>query len=151
MFFRFASIFVVVPFITKEPEIFGIYSICLSLGIFFNYADLGFLKATKKYGAECYARGERLKEMQFLGFGSFILLILTLILTAVIFYLGFYPDILIDGLSTPKTFSVASKLLITLAIFTPFTIFRRLIEMIFLIRLEPFISKKAAVAKSGVS
>ena len=64
--FKFISMFIVIPFISKEPAIFGIYSICISLGIFLNYADLGFLKATKKYAAEFYAREERIEEMKFL-------------------------------------------------------------------------------------
>lgn len=50
--FRFLSMFIVIPFLSGEPSIYSISAICISLSIFLNYADMGFLKATKKYAAE---------------------------------------------------------------------------------------------------
>ena len=143
--------FIVIPFLSKDPSIFGIYSICISLGIFLNYADLGFLKSTKKYAAEFYARNDRTNEMKFLGFGSFILMIFTLLFTIVIFWFSYNPDSLIKELDSNRTFKIASDLLLVLAIFTPITIFKRLIEMIYEIRLENFISRKIYLIGSLVT
>ncbi|MDA8558466.1 polysaccharide biosynthesis protein [Flavobacteriaceae bacterium] len=143
--------FIVIPFISKEPAIFGIYSICISLGIFLNYADLGFLKATKKYAAEFYAREERIEEMKFLGFGTFILMLFTLLLSVVFFYFAFSPELLINGLDSEQKIKTASNLLLILAIFTPVTIFKRLIEMIYEIRLENFVTKIIALIGSLIT
>ena len=143
--------FIVIPFLSKDPSIFGIYSICISLGIFLNYADLGFLKSTKKYAAEFYARNDRTNEMKFLGFGSFILMIFTLLLTIVIFWFSYNPDLLIKELHSNRTFKIASDLLLILAIFTPGTIFKRLIEMIFEIRLENFIVRRVFLFASLIT
>ena len=143
--------FVVIPYLSKDPSVFGIYSICISLGIFLNYADLGFLKSTKKYAAEFYARNDRTNEMKFLGFGSFILMIFTLLLTVVIFWFSYNPDLLIKELDSNRTFKIASDLLLILAIFTPVTIFKRLIEMIYEIRLNNFISRKIFLIGSLVT
>jgi O-antigen/teichoic acid export membrane protein len=149
--FRFISMFIVIPFLTKDPAIYGIYAICISLGIFLNYADLGFLKATKKFAAEYYAKGDRDEEMKFLGFGIFILLIFTLIITTIFLYLAAYPNMIIDGLNTSDSISTASKLLAILAIFTPVTLLRRLVDMIFSIRLDNFISKRIILIGSIIT
>ena len=150
-FFRFLSLFIVVPFLSKDPEIFGVYSICISLGIFLNYADLGFLKASKKYAAEFFAKNDRLGEMKFLGFGSFILSLFTLIITILIMYFSYNPELLIDGLNSKIKSNISSDLLFILAIFTPLTIFKRLIEMIFEIRLENFIVRRVFLFASLIT
>ena len=109
------------------------------------------MKSTKKYAAEFYARNDRTNEMKFLGFGSFILMIFTLLFTIVIFWFSYNPDSLIKELDSNRTFKIASDLLLVLAIFTPITIFKRLIEMIYEIRLENFISRKIYLIGSLVT
>ena len=92
---RFLSMFIVTPYLTQEPSIYGIYAVCMSVTIFLSYADLGFLRAGQKYAAECYARGERAEEMKYIGFGTFVLLVFTLLCASVFFYLGYHPQSLI--------------------------------------------------------
>lgn len=139
--FRFISMFIVIPFLTKDPGVYGIYSICISLGIFLNYADLGFLKATKKYAAEYFAKGDIINEMKFLGFGVFVLLLFTIILSGSFFYLAVNPNLLIDDLNDSNIY-ISQQLIVILAVFTLLIPMKKLIDMIFKIRLESFIPKK---------
>ncbi|HEY4784551.1 MAG TPA: hypothetical protein VIH57_00815 [Bacteroidales bacterium] len=148
---RFLSMFIVTPYLTKEPSIYGIFAVCMSVTIFLNYADLGFLRAGQKYAAECFARDERTEEMKYIGFGTFILLIFTLLCTIVFFYFGFNPSALIKGLDTSEKVSTASGLLLVLAAFTPVTVLQRMVSMIFDIRLDSYINQRISLMGSVVT
>ncbi len=148
---RFLSMFIVTPYLTKEPSTFGIYAVCMSVTIFLGYADLGFLRAGQKYAAECYARGERAEEMKYIGFGSFVLLILTLLCTCIFFYLGIHPTTLIKGLDTLEKTSTASSLLYILAAFAPITVLQRMVSMIFDIRLDSYINQRISLGASIIT
>ena len=148
---RFFSMFIVTPYLTKEPSIYGIYAICISVSIFLSYADLGFLRAGQKYAAESYVRGERASEMKYIGFGSFVLLIFVFLFVLIFSYLGFNPHILINCLDTTEKISVASSLLFILASFAPVTVLQRMVSMIFDIRLESYINQRISVFASIIT
>ena len=148
---RFLSMFIVTPYLTSQPAIYGIYAVCLSVTIFLNYADLGFLRAGQKYAAECYARDDRAGEMRFIGFGAFVLLLFAFGLALLFIYMGFHPGILIKGLDTPDKVSTASKLLFLLAVFTPATVLQRVIAMIFEIRLDGYVAQRISLCASLVT
>lgn len=148
---RFLSLVIVTPYLTKDPSTYGIYAICISVTIFLNYADLGFLRAGQKYAAECCARGERIEEMKYIGFGTFVLLIFSILCASVFFYLGYHPQILIKGLDTTEKISTASQLLIILAGFTPVTVLQRMTSMIFDIRLDSYINQRLSLFASAIS
>jgi len=143
--------FIVTPFLTKEPSTYGIYAICISVTIFLNYADLGFLRAGQKYAAECYGRGERAEEMKYIGFGTFILSIFTLLCALTFLFFGLQPESLMKGLDTPEKISTASGLLLILAGFTPVTILQRMVSMIFDIRLDSFVNQRISLAASIIT
>lgn len=148
---RFLSLFIVMPYLTKDPSTYGIYAVCVSVTFFLSYADLGFLRAGQKYAAECYARDERSSEMKHIGFGAFVLLIFTIVCTSVFFYLGFHPQALIKGLDSPDKFSTASSLLLILASFAPVTVLQRMVSMIFEIRLEGYINQRMSLLASVIT
>ena len=148
---RFFSLFIVTPFLTKNPTVFGIYSVCVSVTIFLIYADLGFLRATQKYAAESYAKKNRNEEMRYIGFGGFILLIFTLICTLIFYFFAIHPELLIKSLDTQEKNKIASQLLLILAIFTPLTILQRMSSMIFDIRLDGYINQRLSLLSSLVS
>ena len=56
VFLNLLSMFIVVPRITSEPIVYGVYMVCISMAIFLSYADIGFIAAGNKYSAECFAR-----------------------------------------------------------------------------------------------
>ncbi|MFA6260130.1 MAG: polysaccharide biosynthesis protein [Bacteroidia bacterium] len=137
--------FIVVPYLTSNPTIYGIYSISISISIFLAYADLGFMSAGQKYASEAYAQGDKKGEIGIVGFTNFILLIFLLLFTLVFFVFSLYPEWLIKDLIQADHRDVASKLLLILALFTPVTLVQRLLQMIFGVRLEDYIVQRTNI------
>lgn len=138
MLLGFVSMFIVVPYLSSDQSIYGIYSVCISVTIFLSYADLGFLGAAQKYAAESFSRGDREQEVSLLGFAHFVLLCVTMVIGGVFFYLSFHPGLLIKGLEPGQQYDIARSLLLILALSTPVTVVQRLAQMIFGIRLEDY-------------
>ncbi|BFM42305.1 hypothetical protein CFS9_09460 [Flavobacterium sp. CFS9] len=140
--------FIVVPYLTSEPTIYGIYSVCISFSIFLAYADLGFMGAGQKYAAEYFAKGDEANEIKVIGFSIFILLIFLGLFSVGFFILSQQPEILVKGINTATQHKIASLLLLILAIFTPTTLLQRLLQMIFGIRMEDFIVQRTNILGS---
>lgn len=135
----FASLFIVVPFLSGNKTLYGIYSVCTSLTIFFSYADLGFLSSGAKFAAEYYIKGDRENEMKVIGFTAFIMIVVFLLLDIFIIVLGFNPRILIPELEYgSENFFVARKLLFILALGCPAMIGQRIMGILFTIRVEDY-------------
>lgn len=135
----FASLFIVIPSLSFDKEIFGIYSVCTSLTIFFSYADLGFLASGTKYAAEYYIQGKHNDEVRIIGFTAFIMVIVFLVLGLGVAILGLFPKLLIPELveGTSK-YAISRALLLTLAISCPIIIGQRILGLIFAIRVEDY-------------
>lgn len=135
----FAALFIVVPYISSNKTIYGIYSVCTSLTIFFSYADLGFLSPGVKYAAEYYIKGQHKEEIRIVGFTSFIMVSVFAILALGIIVLGFFPKLLIPELvDGSEQMNIARWLLFTLAFSCPIIIGQRLLNLIFTIRVEDY-------------
>lgn len=145
---NFLSMFIVVPYLTSEPVIYGIYTVCISISIFLAYADLGFMGAGQKYAAEYFAKGERLEEIKIIGFTNFILLVFLMLFSVGFLILSFHPEFLIKNLAPGKQETIASSLLLILALFTPVTLLQRLLQMIYGIRLEDYIIQRTNIIAS---
>lgn len=145
---NFSSMFVVIPFLTSNPIIYGIYTICISVSLFLTYADFGFISAGQKYAAEYFSIGKIQEEIKVIGFSNFILLIFLVLFSICFLFLSYYPSLLISGLSSIATTRTASSLLFILAIFTPVTLLQRVLQMICGIRLEDFIIQRSTIVGS---
>ena len=145
---NFLSMFVVIPYLTSDPITYGIYSVCISFSIFLSYADLGFMGAGQKYAAEYFAKGDKEAEIKVIGFTNFILGVFLLLFSIGFFVLSQKPEFLVKGIETANQHYVASSLLLILAIFTPTTLFQRLLQMIFGIRMEDFIVQRTNILGS---
>ena len=145
---NFLSMFIVIPYLTSEPAIYGIYTVCISISIFLAYADLGFMSAGQKYAAEYFAKGERVEEIKVIGFTNFILLIFLFLFSIGFFILSFHPEFLIKDIELGKQETIASSLLLILALFTPVTLLNRLLQMIYGIRLEDYIVQRTNIFAS---
>lgn len=148
VFLNLISMFIVVPRISSDPTIYGVYMVCISTAMFLSYADIGFVGAGYKYSAECFARKDLKSEMDIQGFVSFVLAVFVSII--VFFYLtvSFRPDLLIKDLSNPVESAIASKLLLIQAIFSYTIVIQRLNNAIFGIRLEDYIFQKIQIIGS---
>lgn len=148
---RFLSLFIVVPFLSSEPKIYGIYAVCISVLIFLNYADLGFLISSIKYATESFAKGNRKDEMKFIGFGSFVLLLFGFLISIIFLFYSIYPFKLVDGLDTPELKHIASSLMLILSIFTPLIVLQRMVSIIFNIRLHGYVNKIVSIVFSIIA
>ena len=138
----FLSMFVVVPMISADKPIYGIYTICVSLSIFLQYADLGFLGAGQKFAAEAFAKKDLTTEIRITGFTTFILLIFLLLLSVVFLVFAYAPQLIIDNLTDPAKYNIAQQLLLVLALTTPITLLQRIVQMIYVIRMEDYIFQR---------
>jgi O-antigen/teichoic acid export membrane protein len=142
---NFLSMFIVVPYLTANPNIFGIYAICTSLSIYLAYADLGFMGAGQKYAAEYFVKKERSEEMKVIGFVIFILAVFLAAFSAIFLLLSIKPDLLVRNLNVGTERIIASSLFLILALFTPTTLLQRLMQTIYGIRLEEYIIQRLNV------
>ncbi|MGG7035227.1 MAG: lipopolysaccharide biosynthesis protein [Flavobacterium sp.] len=145
---NFLSMFVVIPYLTSEPTVYGIYSVCISFSIFLAYADLGFMGAGQKYAAESFAKGNRIEEIKIIGFTNFVLMVFLVLFSVVFFVLSKQPELLVKGIETLHQQKIASSLFLILAVFTPTTLLQRLLQMIFGIRMEDFIVQRTNIIGS---
>lgn len=142
MLLNFVSMFIVVPYLTSNAVVYGIYSVCISVAVFFNFADIGFIASGKKYAAEYYVQNKRNEEIRVIGFSCFILLVFSLFVALAFFVFSLNPSLLIRDLGQVDNIKIASQLLLILSIFAPLAFLQRLLKMIFDIRIESYIFQR---------
>lgn len=69
---NFLSMFIVIPYLTSEPAVYVIYTVCISISIFLAYAVLGFMGAGQKYAAKYFAMGDNEEEIKGISFTNMI-------------------------------------------------------------------------------
>ena len=135
------SMLIVIPRISSQPEIYGIYAVCMSFTIFFTYADIGFLGAGQKYAAESFGRNDRDGEIRVLGFVLLILSLFAFLFFIIIFTLSIYPELIIKSLSSVNR-PIASGLLQILACSSFLIVIQRFSQIVFSIRIEEYIYQR---------
>lgn len=139
MLFNLVSMFIVVPMITDNKVVFGIYSICISMAIFLSYADLGFIKASVKYAGECFARGERDAEVKLHGFSAFVLFIFVLVFLFLFLIFSYNPAWLISEINDASLLKIASELLLIQGFSSLIVVGQRFVSGVFQVRIEEYI------------
>ncbi len=148
--FNLTSMFIVIPYISENKVVFGVYSVCISTSIFLNYADIGFVSAAVKYAGESYARSEHDKELKYYGFSGFILLVFISIIAGVYLLLAVKPTLLISGISSSEHLKIASMLLITQAVFSYNHVLQRYVTSVFQVRIEQFIYQRVNISANFI-
>ncbi len=131
------SMFMVIPRISHNPSLYGLYSVVLSLMLFLQYADLGFLGAGQKYAAEYYAKNDFKKECQILGFVHFVLFLVIILYLLILIYIYLNPQLVFRKISNEEEL-VVKKILLIFIISSPLIVLQRLVSSIFSIRLEDY-------------
>jgi len=136
----FLSLLIVVPHLSNNKELYGIYIFCISFTLYLTYADIGFLGAGQKYAAESFARGNRVEEIKILGFTGAILLFMIIPFSMAMIYFSFNPDLLINGLSHQGQ-KTAGDIFLIIGLLSPLqVIIQRLVQSILIIRIKDFVS-----------
>lgn len=142
---NFFSMFIVLPYLTSNPTIYGVYTVSISFSIFLSYADLGFIGAGQKYASEYFAKGDIKNEIKTIGFSNFILLIFLSVFTISFLVFSSNPSILVKGINGTLENETASSLFLILAAFSPTIILQRITQMIFSVRLEDYIIQRTNI------
>jgi len=141
----FLSLLIVVPHLSNDIELYGVYTFCISFSLYLSYADIGFLNAGQKYASEAFARGNRKEEVEMLGFTGAILLIMIAPFSIAMIYFSFYPELVLNGLSEANA-EITSNIFLILGIVLPFqVIIQRLVQSILIIRVKDYISLRIDV------
>lgn len=141
------SLLVVVPHVSSDKDIYGIYSLCISTLMFLSYADIGFFSAGVKYAAEYYELKNKKDELGVIGFSSFVLLAFSLLIAVGYVLLGLSPGILISGIeSNPQAYAVARKLFFIMAVFSPSIVVQRMAFAVYNIRVQDYINQYITIA-----
>ncbi len=144
----FASVALVTPRISSSAGLFGIFSFCISLNIFFQYADLGFLNAAQKYASEFFGRKDIKGEIEVTGFSCFIFSIFMIPVCLGMLWLACHPASVIKGLKTGEELRLASGLLWCLFLFAPVMIMQRMVQVVFSVRLEDYYIQRIGIIVS---
>lgn len=148
--FNFAAIFVVTPYLSSNQTIYGIYTLIVAAYMFLSYADFGFLGAGMKFASECYAQQDIRKEIRIIGFTGFIFLVFVLLYALGVFCLSFWPEVLVKSLNNNEERSIASNLLLILALFCPVFVMQRIVQIIFAVRLRDYIFQRILIVSNAI-
>ena len=135
------SMTIIIPLISGNSSIYGIYALCISIISFLQYTDLGFLSAGQKYASEYFALGDLKNEIKMLSFVHFIMLVFLILCIIVILFFSFYPQYIITDLNDSNS-TIASKLFFILALTSPLIILMRYAQSVFTIRIKDDIYQK---------
>ena len=80
------SLIVVLPRLSSNVELFGLYSFCTAFLMYLSYADIGFLNSGQKFAAEEVAKGNLEEEYKIFGF-TFSILILMFIPFSILLFI----------------------------------------------------------------
>lgn len=148
LLFNFASIFVVTPFLSSNPALYGIYTLIVAAYLFLSYADFGFLSAGIKFAAESFAKKDLEEEIKIIGFTGFIFLMFVSIYAIGVFCISFKPEFLVKNLINIGEKNIASNLLLILSLFTPVFVLQRIVQIIFAVRLQDYVFQRVLIASN---
>ena len=132
------SFLIVIPKIGTDQNIYGVYTFCVSLTIFFQYADIGFLDAGQKFAADFYVKKDLKNEIKIFSFIYFIMFIGVIFFSLFLLTIIYRPHYFINNITSANS-QLLKSLLIILIVFSPTVILQRFCQSVFTIRIEDYI------------
>ncbi len=141
-----------IPFLSNTPEILAIYAVCISLGLFFQYTDFGFIASGRKYASEYVISREYNQQLSLLGNSFSFSFLISLMISLSLIIISFYPKIVIPDLELNHQYSyIASILLITLSLSSLIQIFSNYVVSLFEINLKKYYCDIVSISTALVS
>jgi len=141
----FLSLFIVVPHLSAQQDLYGIYAFCISFSLYYSYSDIGFLSAGQKFAAEELSKNNKPDEIGFTGFTIFLLVVFFLPFAAFMVYLSIDPGVILSELN-PENKAIASELFLIMGLLLPIqVILQRLVDFVLVIRLMDYLSLKVSI------
>lgn len=134
----FLSVILVVPKLTSNPTTYAIYTLCISLGLFFSYADLGFLSAGQKFATESFIQNKREDEVKVISFVLFVFSIFVASIFVVLILFSIYPEWIIKTTGIDNL-NKASILILILGLSSPVIILQKFNLLVCSVRIEEYI------------
>ncbi len=138
VFSKILTLLIITPIISKNNEYFTIYTYGISLISFLNYADLGFFRASQKYASEYVTKNDKISIYKSIGFGTFITMIIILILSFIFILISINPLLAISKITSEHQIIFARKLFFLMAISTPLVLIQRMILSLYEINLASY-------------
>jgi O-antigen/teichoic acid export membrane protein len=129
------SMVIVIPLLSYNTQIYGIYVLCVSINSFLQYTDLGFLSAGQKYASEYFAFSDTNNEIKMLSFVHFIMFIFLILCIFIILFFSWEPKYIISDLNDSSRI-VASYLFFILGVSSPIILCQRFAQSVFTIRIQ---------------
>lgn len=142
---RIGSLFIITPFISSNKELFGVYTLCISLTMMFNYIDFGFLRSASKFCSEKYSENNFADEISYLGFGSFMTILFSIVIIVLLILFSIDPSLIIKGVSGSNNLLEIKKLFLILAISSPTYILHRIVQVVYEIRIKSFLYNRVYI------
>jgi len=61
----FLSLIIVIPHLSTQQDLYGIYAFCITFALYLSYSDIGFISAGQKFAAEELAKNNQTEELYF--------------------------------------------------------------------------------------
>jgi len=148
--FSFVAIFVVTPYLSSNPALYGIYTVIIAANMFLSYADFGFLGAGIKFASESYAQNNLKQEIRIIGFTGFIFLLFVALYALGVIFVSFYPELLVKSFENNEEKVIASNLLLILGLFCPVFVMQRIVQIIFAVRLKDYVFQRILIISNAV-
>lgn len=143
---NFIALFIVVPLLSNNADIYGVYTICVSMTIFLSYADLGFISAGVKFASEAFGKHDCEEEKKYIGLSIFVYSIIVSLLFIFFVTVSICPQYIISGISIDTNeFYIARYLLFILTLSIPITVFQKYLQMVYGVRLKDYEIQKVNI------
>jgi O-antigen/teichoic acid export membrane protein len=141
----FLSLIIVIPHLSTQQDLYGVYAFCITFALYLSYADIGFILAGQKFAAEELAKNNQAEELGITGFTIILLILCFIPFSVFMVFLSMNTEAVLSGL-TEKNEIIARQLFLVNGLILPIqVILQRLVDFIVTIRLMDYLVLKITI------